>query len=303
MLLTLAVNSLRTLVAPNGGERSIAPMDIPRYARQELGLHGLNIPTWLLSGWKASELEKLRDVADKAACPCLLLVDDEAIELGAAGATGRAAAGDRFTRLTTAANRLGCNSMAIACKGPATGSDECFDRTVAALKAAFATVDRLELNVLLRPCAGMLDDPSRLTELIKRVGGFRIGSLPDFGHARRSGSAEATLRKLAPYAGAIHATIEGFKADGSHLGSDLAACVEAIRSVGYQNTLAIEYVGKGDAVEGIIKARDILALAISGEEQDASVDEAESAPASGDGDTSPEGGQTDEGADEAEEKA
>jgi sugar phosphate isomerase/epimerase len=275
MLLTLAVSSLKTLLrkdAADAGGR-LAPLDVPMFARRELGLHGLNVPAWLLSGWTVAELERLRDVADKAACPCLILVDDEALDLGAASAPARQGALERFSKLTTAASRLGCNALAISCKGPAAASEQCFERTVEAMKATFGVIDRLELNVLIRPSSGMLDDPTRLTELIKRVGGFRIGSLPDFGHARKSKEPALTLRKLAPYAGAIHATIEGFGADGRHSGCDLAACVEAIQSVGYQNTLAIEYVGKPDAVAAILKARDLLIHAISGEDPTAAPDE------------------------------
>ncbi|MFO0875633.1 MAG: TIM barrel protein [Phycisphaerales bacterium] len=270
MLLTLAVSSLRALVqgASNGDALRLKPLEIPAFARETLGLHALNVPAWMLRGWTMADLDRLRDVADKAGCPCLLLVDDEPLELGASGATARDAALDRFQRLAAAAHRLGCNALAMAVKG-GTGAkgagEEAFERTVTALKAAIGRVDRLELNVLLRPGPGLGEDPARLTELIKRVGGFRIGSLPDFGHAGRSGQPELTLRKLAPYAGAIHATIEGFDASGQHTGCDLAACVHAIRSVGYQNTLAIEYVGKGDPVADVLRAKEILVGIIRGD--------------------------------------
>ncbi|HMN96385.1 MAG TPA: TIM barrel protein [Phycisphaerales bacterium] len=267
MLLTLAASSLRPLLPEHSAncdvESPIATVkDIPRFARETLGLHGVNVPAWMLKGWKASDLEELREIADKAACPCLLLVDDEILNLGAASAATRSASEDRFSRLAAAAHRLGCNGVAIGCKG---GNDEAFERTITSIKSALTTIDRHELNVLLRPTPGLGDDPARLTDLIKRVGGFRIGSLPDFGQAGRSGDPIQTLRKLAPYAGGIHATIEGFAADGSHLGPDLAECIEAIRSVGYQSTVAIEYAGSGDCVKDILRARDILANAIKGE--------------------------------------
>lgn len=274
MLLTLAASSLRTLLPGQTRSRGdsdakvLAPLDIPRFARETLGLHGLNVPAWMFRGWTATQLDELRDIADKAACPCLLLVDDEILDLGSASAPTRAAALDRFARLAAAAHRLGCNSLAIGCKG---GKEEAFERTVTAIKTALNSVDRHELNVLLRPTPGLGDDPTKLTDLIKRVGGFRIGSLPDFGQAKRSGNAIQTLRKLAPYAGGIHATIEGFAADGSHLGPDLAECVEAISNVGYQSTLAIEYVGKGDVIADILHARDVLSSAIHGEPE---IDEA-----------------------------
>jgi hypothetical protein len=262
MLITLAVSSLRSELESPSGPR-LAMDDVPRFAHDELGLHGLSVSASMLAGWTLAQIERFRDSADKAACPCLLLADDEPLGLADAKDDARAAAVERLTRLATAANRLGCSSVAVGCKGK--DGDEAFERAVTTLKRTIPMIDRLELSILMRPNAGILEAPARLTELIKRVGGFRIGSLPDFGHARRSGSAEQVLRKLAPYAGAILATTEEFD-DSVHRGCDLASCVKAISSVGYQSTLAIEYVGRGNAVENIKKARQQLAAAISGDE-------------------------------------
>jgi hypothetical protein len=122
----------------------------------------------------------------------------------------------------------------------------------------------LELNILLAPNEGLAQTTDRLTSVIKRVGGFRIGSLPNFGAAAALGDGDPieALRKLAPYAGAIEATVEGFSKKGAHKSFDLAACVTAIRSVGFVNTLAIDYAGSADPVANIEKARDILQAAI-----------------------------------------
>ncbi len=269
MLLTLAVNSLRSLLAGRG-ERKLETHELPAFVHNELGLHGLSVPASFLRGWSIARIEGLRDEADKAACPCLLLVDDEPLEFGSSDEKVRVAAATRLGRLAAAANRLGCSAIGVGCRGKDT--TEVFDRTVSLLKASLQTVDRLELNVLLRPCSGLTEDPTRLTDLIKRIGGFRVGSLPEFAHADKTGNAEGALRKLAPYAGAIHATVEGFDRSGAHTGADLSACVNAIRSVGYQNTLSIDYTGTGDAVADIKHARDILAAAISGDEEDESLD-------------------------------
>ena len=102
----------------------------------------------------------------------------------------------------------------------------------------------------------------RLTDLLKRIGGFRIGSLRSFGHAAESGDLVEELRKLAPYAGAVHATVQGFDKKGRHEKFDLAEGVAAIRSVGFLNTLAIDYIGTGDAVANIELARKALQKAI-----------------------------------------
>ena len=91
--------------------------------------------------------------------------------------------------------------------------------------------------------------------------------MPDFAHAAASGDAVETLRRLTPYAGVVHATVQGFDEKGAHLGYDLAQCVAAIRSVGFLNTLSIDYVGNGDPVANIEKARVILQEAIDAEQE------------------------------------
>lgn len=234
--------------------------DVPDFAIRHLQLRGLNVPASMLSGWGIEDLDRLRDQADKCGCPCLVLVEDTPLPFGSADEAQRDEAADRVNRLARAAHRLGCNALAIAIEGK--DDDATFDRVGEAIKAVMPAVERLELNLLLAPTKGLTFDPDRLTDLIKRIGGFRIGSLPSFGHAAETGDVTGALRKLAPYAGALQATVKSFNKSGKHADYDLAECVDAIRSVGFVNTLAIDYEGKGDPSESVERARDILQAAI-----------------------------------------
>lgn len=239
-------------------------LEVPAFAINELDLRGLNIAASMLKGWSLSDLDKLRDEADKAACPCLVLEDGSELTLSRAQDTIDTAK-ERVTRLATAAHRLGCNAIAVRCKA---GEDEAsLQLTGQLFKDVMTTIERLELTMLVVPHAGLTADADRLTTLIKRVGGFRIGAMPTFGHAAESGDPSEELRKLAPYAGAIHATVEEFTRAGKHKGVDLHRCIEAIVSVSFVNTLAIEYVGEADPVKNITKARESIVAAIEACEQ------------------------------------
>ena len=154
---------------------------------------------------------------------------------------------DRIGTLALAANRLACNSLGLCFDAPDT--DEAFETLALELRQLMPVVERYELSVLVMPMEGLTYAPDRLMEFIKRVGGFRIGAMPSFAHAAETGSLIQTLRKLAPYSGAIQATVDGFTRAGKHSGYDLVVCVTAIRSVGFINTLAIDYTGNGDAVK------------------------------------------------------
>ncbi len=263
MLLTLAVNDPGPLV-PKNGDPKTAVLKLPALAMEQFDLRGLNIGAAMLAGWSLTDLDQLRDAADKAGCPCLVLVEDQPLAFGASDEAVAAEARNRVERLIIAANRLGCNALAIRCQGDAT--DENYENTADALRDIMRAMDRMEVNLLLAPGDGVAESADELTDLIKRVGGFRIGSLPSFKHAADSGDLVQTLRKLAPYAGAIHATIGGFNKKGEHVGYDLRECVDTIRSVGFVNTLAIDYRGKDkSAMNDIETARHLLQAAIEDE--------------------------------------
>lgn len=265
MLLTLATRSFANSIA--AGESSGGPatiLDLPDYAVEQLQLRGLNVGASMLSGWSLEDLDKLRDRADKAACPCLLLVEEAPLRIDP-DADEHDAVTDRIKKLAAAGHRLGCN--AIALRFEADDTDEAFETIAAEMRAIMPAIERHELNVLIAPWKGLTHEPARLTELLKRIGGFRIGSLPSFAHAAMFDDPRDVLRKLAPYAGAIHATIDGFDTDGNHTGLDLSLGVEAISSVGFLNTLAIEYVGEGDPTSNVDRARVILEQAISNDDE------------------------------------
>jgi sugar phosphate isomerase/epimerase len=261
MLLTLSAGSLSTLVSKRDSDLGL--FDLPDFAIRQLELRGLNIPASMLSGFALEDLDVLRDRADKAACPCLVLFEDGSLDFANASPAKRQKAKDRVQRLAVAANRLGCNSLGLRCDAP--DSEEIFDLVSSEIKEIMPQVERLELNVLIAPGEGLTDTPDRLTDLIKRIGGFRIGSLPSFAHAAGCGNPVEALRKLAPYAGAVQATVKGFVGDGGHVDYDLTECVHAIRSVGFVNTVAIDYVGDKDPVENIDRARQVLQEAIDAE--------------------------------------
>jgi sugar phosphate isomerase/epimerase len=264
MLLTLASRSLESLMTSSGeGDASMTILDVPEYTIRHLQLRGINVPASAFAGWSLTDLDRLRDRADKVGCPCLVLIEDTALPFGQADEARVDEATDRVSRLAAAAHRLGCNALAISCD--ASETDDAFELAASQIKAVMPAVERLELNLLLAPREGLTRDADRLTELIKRVGGFRIGSLPSFGHAASTGDVIGTLRKLAPYAGSVQATVDRFTKAGKHKGYDLAECIEAIRSVGFVNTVAIDYVGKTDPIDHIDKAREILTEAIEAE--------------------------------------
>jgi len=284
MLLTLSAISLRAMLARGkSGKPKLDLLDLPQYTRQELGLHGLNVSTDLLAGVSRETLERLRERADKAGCACLLLIEAEPQPFGDPSESAGAAAVERLHKVIQAAHILGCNAAAV--KIQAVDDPTVVQRCAERLRKGVERAERLELNVLVSPHEGLTKTPERVTELIKKVGGFRVGTFPDFQAAAASPDPVSYLRRLTPYASVVSASTVKFvpekgseSADAGaykHQPYDLEPLVAAILSVGYDGTLAIEYRGTGDAKMGVMRSRQALERLLEGEPAPADEDEDE----------------------------
>lgn len=285
MLLTLSAICMRSyLVKGRAAKPRVDMLDLPQFTRQELGLHGLNLSTELLAGVSRERLEKLRERSDKAGCACLLLIESEPQAFGDANEANALAAVERLQKVIQAGHILGCNAVAVK----AAGHDDpaVFLRASDRLRKAVDKAERLELNVLLAPNDGLTATPERITELIKKIGGFRVGTFPDFQAAAAAPDPIAYLRRLTPYASVVSASTlkftpeKGAESDSpeapvKHGPYALEPLVEAILSVGYDGTLAIDYRGTGDAKLGVMRSRKIFERLLSGDVDDSELPEAD----------------------------
>jgi hypothetical protein len=254
MLLTLSTRSLQFV---KRDKVPLAPHDAPDYVAEVLGIKGLNVNAPFLKGMAVKDLERLRDRADRARCPILVLVEERILDFRASAAEST----ERVGRLGLAASKLGAPSVAIELAS-IPESDDGFIEFAASVKRALASLDRFDTHLLIRPGTGTAGDPARIADLIKKIGGFRIGSMPTFAHAASSKDPVDALRRLAPYAQAMEATVKAFTKSGAHEAWDLARLFGAAEAAGYQSTMCIDYGAKTDPVGNIDRARDLLAALI-----------------------------------------
>lgn len=267
MLITLTARSLLNLIpdhkigAAANATANLIVEDMPRLAIEQLGLRGMVIDTVLLKGWTLERLDKLRMQADQAGCPCLILRESFPVILG--GGLDPQAEENAFARIeiiARAAHRLGCNALSVMPKK--IDNDMEFDFTATFLRRIMDRIDRMELNLLVEPGSGQMADPETLISLVKKVGGFRIGTLPSFGYAAATPDPVATMRQTAPFSSLILATCNDENAVNEH-GQPLPVinikkCVEAIRTVGYEQILAIDYIGKQNPVPIIENTKKLI---------------------------------------------
>ncbi len=248
ILLSLSGACLRRPIPRKGS--TLALLDMPPFVAEELELRGLNLSVDLIRGQNATTLEKLRHVADRAHCPCLVLYQDEPMDF-----CNQIEASTQLLRnLGRAAKLLGCGELAIRVVSPPTD----VHTLAATLKSALVVLQQFDVNLLIRPAVAPADSPEHLMDLVKKIGGFHIGAMPSFAYAHATGDGIEALRKLAPYSSAIEATAAGFDKNGSHTSWDLDKYVEALLSFGYLNKISIDWTGPTNWVLGVQKTRERL---------------------------------------------
>jgi len=266
MMFSLNPNSIRD-VLKRRGSRALSVIDLPKYTIDQFGLHALNLTTELLKGLSPDDIAKIRDSGDRAGCACLMLTQRDPISAGDKDEDKADQAVDRIRRVIRAAGILGCNSVSIRLKGKDT--DDVFDRTAETMRRALETADKAEMNLLIEPAPGLTEDPERLTDLVKGIGGFRIGTMPDFATAAESGDPVAYLKRLTPYAAVVNASTLGFTlpdqdGDGSGGGkgddTDPKADKDPDAAPGGLEDLAAELEGMMDAPPPEHEGFDLHAL-------------------------------------------
>ncbi len=258
MLVTASISPFRDRIESEGDTLQLG--DMPDFGAGELGVRGLSVTTSLLAGASAAVLEGLRDAGDKSRCPMLLLIEDEPLPLADPDPGVRATAVERIGRLSRAASMLGCAQLGISIA--AEDGQDSFELAASTVREAMQRIDRFEVSLLVRSRPGLTEEPDRLTELIKKIGGFRIGSLPDFRMAHDGGDFTGALRRLAPYAGTILATVGKVESGGKASTAkadptpyDLAEGLESILAVGYQHAICLDHAGGPRAIDSIVDAR------------------------------------------------
>lgn len=239
MLLIFSAATYRSSI--KSSRRKLLLGDLPKLAHEEFGLSGLLVTTDLLAGWDMPEIDELRVQADKAACPCLALVEPDPHDLGVVNKEKAAQSVDRMQRVIMAANRMGCSAVGFRASG--SRDSAAVDRLVNRLKIVVALAEKLDVNFLLAMAKGPTETAEGLIDTIKRVGGFRIGALADFQDAGATDDPADTIRRLAPYGLLVIASSIEFDDDGNHTRYDLLGCAQALSDVGYDGTIAIEYRG------------------------------------------------------------
>jgi sugar phosphate isomerase/epimerase len=159
-----------------------------------------------------------------------------------------------------AAGYLGAPVVRMNLGGVGKGEDnkkEGVDRCVAAFKEILPLAKDLGVRITIENHGGVSGTVEGILAVINGTDREWVGSLLDFNNAPVHQDPEV-FAKLAPYAYHVHAKVADFKPDGEATDADYGRLLGILKEVKYPGAVSIEWEGKGEAVEGVKKSRDLI---------------------------------------------
>jgi sugar phosphate isomerase/epimerase len=240
-------------------------LDLPRIAREQFGIEGLEFVNGL---WEAPTQDYVRrlknNMAKTGTTAVLIMVDGEGF-MGHADKETRMRAARNHYKWVDIAAELGCHSIRTNMypgeKQPSTQAE--IDTFLSHCAESFNNLCEYaaprKINVIIENHGGVSSNPDVVVALTKKVNLPNFGTLPDFGNFPKEIDKYDAVRKLMPYAKGVSFKCYDFK-DGKETSMDMDRMMGIVGESTYANKwIGIEYEGNRlTEFEGIQAAKTFL---------------------------------------------
>lgn len=117
--------------------------------------------------------------------------------------------------------------------------------------------ENIGMKVLIENHGGVSNQPEAILRIIEEVNSPNLRTCPDFGEFSPKERYEG-LQKLVPYAFLAHAKTYEFDSRGEEKTIDISRCLDILHKAGYKGYLSIEFEGRGDQFQGVMKTKALL---------------------------------------------
>jgi L-ribulose-5-phosphate 3-epimerase len=244
------------------------PLEFPALARELFGIGAVEYVNTFFFGHAADAayLRELGSRADDAGVQSLLIMCDALGSTGDADLKLRARAVENHLPWMDAAAHLGCHAIRVNAAGDG-DSQEVSRRVADSLNRLGDQAASRGIDVLVENHGGLSSDGGWLAATIALADHPRVGTLPDFGNFRLSGSGPDAVfydryrgvGELMPFARAVSAKSYDFDAEGLETTIDYARMLRIVVDSGYRGHIGIEYEGSHlSEVDGIRATQHLL---------------------------------------------
>jgi len=141
--------------------------------------------------------------------------------------------------------------------GPEQDATVGVERVIAAFKELLPLAKQLNLKITIENHGGVSAKADNILKIIKGTDPKWVGSCLDFGNWPADVRYDE-CQKLAPYAYHVHAKAYSFDENGEETRMDYGRLLGMLKAARYRWAVSIEFEGRGDAVEGVKKTRDLI---------------------------------------------
>jgi sugar phosphate isomerase/epimerase len=239
------------------GQKKLTHHNVAEY-HKELNVKGVSLNDMYFASWEKDYLDKILETfkANDRVITCLIMEGN----LATSNEDARKKQVESNTAKLKAAGYLGAPVVRMNLGGVGKGEDnlkEGVDRCVAAFKEMLPLAMDLGVRITIENHGGVSGSVEGILAVVKGTDPKWVGSLLDFGNPP-VGHKPEVFEKLVPHAYHTHAKLADFKPDGEATNADYGALLGLLKAAKYAGSVSIEWEGKGDAVEGVKKTRDLI---------------------------------------------
>jgi sugar phosphate isomerase/epimerase len=257
MKLSLAGWSLQRLF--RSVDKPLQLVNFPAYTKEQFGIEAVELNSPFFASCDEAYLQQLSAAAAQAGVKLLNIAVDEKGDLSSDDEAVRQEGIVKYSRWVPVAAALGCSAIRANSGGKnMTDRGRAVKQCTDSFRRLAEEGRRHNVTILMENHWGLSADPESVVEVMEGVrqthGPDAVGTLPDFGNWPEGVDRESALRRIMPYARAVHAKVLDIDENLDHPKFDLEQCISIAREAGYDGYLGIEYEGKGDPVEGVRRA-------------------------------------------------
>jgi len=231
----------------------------PAFYRR-LGIRGIALNSLYFTAWDHAYLDRIKKAAreERRVITALILEGNMVSDNEAANQKQI----EENTQRLRAAHYLGAPVVRINLgrtgRGDAADQSEGVERAITAFNRLLPAAKELGLRLTIENHGGPSKTADGILRIIKGTDPAWVGSCLDFGNWQDRAAMYGEIEKLAPYAFHSHVKAYAFDKYGEETTIDYRKALGILSRTGYGAALSIEFEGKGDSVEGVIKMRDLL---------------------------------------------
>jgi sugar phosphate isomerase/epimerase len=223
-----------------------------------LNIKGVSLNDLYFKSWDRDYLDRIKESfkANDRVITCLIMEGN----LATADEDKRKKQIESNTAKLKAAGYLGAPVVRMNLGGVGKGEDdrkEGVDRCVAAFRELLPLAKDLGVRITIENHGGVSGTVEGILAVIKGTDPKWVGSLLDFQNPPVHFKPEV-FAQLAPYAYHVHAKVKDFKPDGEAVDADYGRLLGILKTEKYPGAVSVEWEGRGEAVEGVKKTRDLI---------------------------------------------